>query len=122
MANYLKMPKKQQVLALLDLGWSYRRIESETGIRRETVSRYAALRRANAAKTFPGSEAASDVADAGIQASPDSNPAKVFAGSDANGTCRFTTYGSNHASRFSRYGSAARRTACQPGLPRLYCR
>ncbi len=44
MANYLKMPKKQQVLALLDLGWNYRRIESETGIRRETVSRYAALR------------------------------------------------------------------------------
>jgi hypothetical protein len=26
MVNYLKMPKKQQVLALLDLGWSYRRI------------------------------------------------------------------------------------------------
>jgi hypothetical protein len=45
MAN-LKMSKKQQVLALLDLGWSYRRIESETGIRRETVSRYAALQRA----------------------------------------------------------------------------
>ena len=40
MPNYLKMPKKSQVLALLALGWSYRRIEAETGVRRETVSRY----------------------------------------------------------------------------------
>jgi hypothetical protein len=31
MSNYLKMPKKTQVLALLELGWSYRRIEAETG-------------------------------------------------------------------------------------------
>ena len=38
MSNYLKMPKKAQVLALLELGWSYRRIEAETGVRRETVS------------------------------------------------------------------------------------
>ena len=56
MANYLKMPKKSLVLALLELGWSYRRIEAETGVRRETVSRYDRMRRANAAKTFPGSE------------------------------------------------------------------
>ena len=56
MANYLKMPKKSQVLALLELGWSYRRIEAETGVRRETVSRYDQMRRANAAKTFPGSD------------------------------------------------------------------
>ena len=56
MPNYLKMPKKSQVLALLELGWSYRRIEAETGVRRETVSRYDRVRRANAAKTFPGSD------------------------------------------------------------------
>ena len=37
MANYLKMPKKAQVLALLALGWSYRRIEAETGVRRDFV-------------------------------------------------------------------------------------
>ena len=40
MPNYLKMPKKSQVLALLELGWSYRRIEAETGVRRETISGY----------------------------------------------------------------------------------
>ena len=57
MPNYLKMPKKSQVLALLELGWSYRRIEAETGARRETVSGYDKVRRANAAKTFPGSDA-----------------------------------------------------------------
>ena len=66
MANYLKMPKKQQVLALLALGWSYRRIEAETGVRRETVSGYDKQRRANPAKTFPGSEP---------------NPAKTFSSS-----------------------------------------
>ena len=33
MPNYLKMPKQSQVLALLELGWSYRRIEAETGVR-----------------------------------------------------------------------------------------
>src|SRR5574339_550075 len=66
MPNYLKMPKKAQVLALLELGWSYRRIEAETGVRRETVSGYDAARQANPAKTFAGSG---------------SKPAKTFSGS-----------------------------------------
>src|SRR3990172_6708142 len=56
MPHYLKMPKQQQVAALLALGWSYRRIEAETGVRRETVGRYDRMRRSNAAKVFPGSE------------------------------------------------------------------
>ncbi len=56
MANYLKMPKKSQVLALLELGWSYRRIKAETDVRRETVSRYDAARQTSAANTFPGSD------------------------------------------------------------------
>lgn len=57
MPNYLKMPKQQQVTALLALDWSYRRIEAETGVRRETVSHHNRRRRANAAKVFPGSVA-----------------------------------------------------------------
>jgi transposase len=40
MANVLDVEKRQQILALGRLGWSLRRIEQETGIRRETVSRY----------------------------------------------------------------------------------
>jgi hypothetical protein len=35
------MTKRQQVIALLALGWTFRRIERETHVRRETVSRYA---------------------------------------------------------------------------------
>ena len=38
MPNYLTMPKRSQVLALLELGWSYRRIEAETGVRRDGQS------------------------------------------------------------------------------------
>ena len=40
MANVLDSGKQQQIVALGHLGWTLRRIEEETGIRRETVSRY----------------------------------------------------------------------------------
>ena len=40
MSNVLSEEKKQQVIALGRLGWSLRRIERETGIRRETISAY----------------------------------------------------------------------------------
>ncbi|MBK8231537.1 MAG: hypothetical protein IPK72_13340 [Candidatus Eisenbacteria bacterium] len=81
MGNYLKMMKRQQVIALLELGWTYRRIESETGVRRETISRYARLRLSNAAKVFAGSEG-SELARDPVEPDLDgSNPAKVFPGS-----------------------------------------
>src|ERR1019366_8958667 len=40
MANVLNEEKKQQVLALGRLGWSLRRIQQATSIRRETASAY----------------------------------------------------------------------------------
>jgi|ERR1700694_5953218 len=40
MANVLNEEKKQQVLALGRLGWSLRRIQQATRIRRETTSAY----------------------------------------------------------------------------------
>ena len=40
MSNVLSEHAKQQVIALGRLGWSLRRIEQETGVRRETVSVY----------------------------------------------------------------------------------
>jgi len=83
-ANYLKMKQRQQVLALLELRWTYRRIEAETGVRRETVSRYDRLRRANAAKVFPGSEGASTGSEADRAGPAPPNPAKVFSGSEPN--------------------------------------
>ena len=40
MSTVLHDSKQQQVLALGRLGWSLRRIEATTGVRRETVSAY----------------------------------------------------------------------------------
>ena len=40
MSNVLSEEKRQQVLALGRLGWSLRRIEQATGVRRETASSY----------------------------------------------------------------------------------
>ena len=52
MANILSETKKQQVIALGRLGWTLRRIEAATGVRRETVSAY--LRAAGLAVRPPG--------------------------------------------------------------------
>src|SRR4249919_66749 len=90
MPNYLKMPKKSQILALLALGWSYRRIEAETGVRRETVGRYDRQRQANAAETFPGSEASPPAASEGTALDAAANPAKTFAGSSPNAAKTFS--------------------------------
>ena len=40
MSHILKMENRILIQQLLVLGWSYRRIEAETGIRRETISKY----------------------------------------------------------------------------------
>jgi transposase len=52
MANVLGGEKRQQILALARLGWSLRRIEAETGVRRETASAY--LKAAGIAVRAPG--------------------------------------------------------------------
>ena len=40
MSNVLIEEKRQRVIALGRLGWSLRRIEQETGVRRETTGAY----------------------------------------------------------------------------------
>jgi transposase len=52
MANVLSNEKREQVLTLGRLGWSLRRIEEATGVRRETASRY--LQAAGVAVRRPG--------------------------------------------------------------------
>jgi hypothetical protein len=52
MSNVLSTDKKQQVIALGKLGWSLRRIEEVTGVRRETASAY--LKAAGVAVCLPG--------------------------------------------------------------------
>lgn len=84
MANYLKTMKRRQVIALLELGWTYRRIEAETGVRRETVSKYDQERRSKAAEVFPGSESADPAPKADETPPEASNPAEVFPGSGSN--------------------------------------
>ena len=57
MGNYLKMVDVQRIQALLSLDWSYRRIQRETGVRRETIARYDSRRQSNAASMPAGSAA-----------------------------------------------------------------
>src|SRR5712691_1314718 len=63
MANILSEAKRHQVVALGRLGWTLRRIEAATGVRRETASTY--LRAAGVA-----------VRPAGRWGHPPANPAK----------------------------------------------
>ena len=76
MGNYLKMADKQRILALLELGWSYRRIQRETGTRRETVAQYDPRRIPKPAKVAPGSAAKA----ANVTAGELPKPAKVAPG------------------------------------------
>ena len=52
MANLLSDAKKQQVIALGQLGWTLRRIQAATGVRRETAGAY--LKAAGLAVRPPG--------------------------------------------------------------------
>src|SRR5271154_3494761 len=52
MGNVLERAKQEQVIALGRLGWSLRRIEAATGVRRETAGGY--LRSAGIALRTPG--------------------------------------------------------------------
>jgi hypothetical protein len=56
MGNVLDKTKQEQVLALGRLGWSLRRIEQATGVRRETAGGY--LRSAGVALRAPEAGAA----------------------------------------------------------------
>ena len=68
MSNVLSEEKKQQVIALGKLGWSLRRIEEATGVRRETASAY--LRTAGVVVCLPGWGRRAPAKPA-IQATPD---------------------------------------------------
>lgn len=54
MGNYLKMADERKIQALIELGWSYRRIQRETGVDRETVARYDPRREPKSAKVPTG--------------------------------------------------------------------
>ena len=70
MANVLSKEKREQVLALGRLGWTLRRIEEATGVRRETASAY--LKQAGIAVRVPGRWGRA--AKPAIEVSTDSGP------------------------------------------------
>ena len=72
MSNVLSEEKKQQVIALGKLGWSLRRIERETGVRRETASVY--LKAVGVRVRVPGGWGRSAPAKPAIQVTTDSGP------------------------------------------------
>jgi transposase len=72
MSNVLSDDKRQQILALGRLGWSLRRIEQATGVRRETASAY--LRAAGISVRRPGGWGRR--AKPAIEVITDSTPAK----------------------------------------------
>ena len=74
MSNVLNEAKKQQVIALGRLGWSLRRIQKNTGVRRETAATY--LREAGVALRPPGAWGRTAPAKAANQAATDSTLAK----------------------------------------------
>jgi len=58
-ANHLKMADRQRIQALLELGWSHRRIAREAGVDRETVARYARAGPSNPANLIVGEKPSS---------------------------------------------------------------
>src|SRR5688500_17250790 len=72
MANILSDAKKQQVIALGRLGWTLRRIEAATGVRRETAGAY--LKAAGLVVRPPG-RWGHPPAKPAIEVSTDPNPA-----------------------------------------------
>src|SRR5437762_8084689 len=75
MSNVLNESKKQQVIALGKLGWPLRRIEKETGVRRETAGAY--LKAAGVAVRPAGAWGRRPPAKPANEVSPDSpEPAK----------------------------------------------
>jgi transposase len=74
-SNVLNEEQKQQVIALGRLGWSLRRIQRETGIRRETISAY--LKDAGVALRPPrGRRIRAKPASRASEVTPDSTPPK----------------------------------------------
>jgi hypothetical protein len=90
MGNVLEKVKQEQGIALGRLGWSLRRIEAETGVRRETAGGY--LRSAGIALRTPGGwgrKAPAKAATSVTTGSASSNPAnEVITGFSPSRSCR----------------------------------
>jgi transposase len=79
-SNVLSEEKKQQVIALGRLGWSLRKIQKATGVRRETAADY--LRAAGIGLRPPGAWGRSSPAKPANEVTPDPQPAKPANGAE----------------------------------------
>ena len=75
-SNVLSEEKKQQVIALGRLGWSLRKIQKTTGVRRETAADY--LKAAGVGLRPPGAWGRSTPAKPANEVTPDSDSAKTM--------------------------------------------
>ena len=124
MSNALTEEKRQQVLALGRLGWPLRRIEQETGVRRETASAY--LKAAGIAirpprnwgKHGPGSKPANGASEvspdfggdfAASEATSEASPAQASSPPDSK-----PANGANEASPDAAPGRSPTASACEP--------
>jgi len=83
-SNYLKVAKREQVIALIRLGWADRRIAREVGVNRCTVAKYREEVAPKPAKVFPGSSGGEATGSGESEQGDSSKPAKVFPGSGAD--------------------------------------
>jgi transposase len=84
-SNVLSEDKRQQVIALGRLGWPLRRIEKETGVRRETAGVY--LKAADVAVRPPGGWGRRSPAKPANEVSPDSEPVEAPVGTASASHC-----------------------------------
>jgi transposase len=119
MANVLSQDRRQQVVALGRLGWSLRRIEAETGVRRETASGYlraagVAVRSAGGSpRVWPPKPATS----VGVSTDPgEAKPAtSVMVSTDSGGAKPATSVEvSTDSAAMPQPGRAPSASACEP--------
>jgi transposase len=124
MSNALSEEKRQQVLALGRLGWPLRRIEQETGVRRETVSAYLkaagiGVRPPGAWGRRPPAKPANEVTTGSMTelpvTNPNPNPENLsFKGKTAKPANEVTTGFGVESSGFATQKHASTPSACEP--------
>ena len=112
-SNVLSEEQKQQVIALGRLGWSLRRIQKETGVRRETISAY--LKEAGVALRPPrGRRIQAKPASQSSQVTPDSTPAKPASEAEVTPDSGGGSAGGTDAKPEPKPGRSPSDSACEP--------
>jgi hypothetical protein len=114
MSNVLSDDKRQQIITLGQLGWSLRRIEQATGVRRETASSY--LKAAGLQVRRPGWRRTAKPA---IEVTTDCEPITASKGGDnqakvAKAAIQVTTDSGGTSPLIKRRATAITLSSCEP--------